>query len=213
MPLAGQTLISLTPASAIGGSPVFFDSNYNVGAYAAGNLFNQQTGVVNMSTQPGNAWFPYEGVATTNRFVTIDLGASYQLSSIQIFNSNQSDRGTGSFSLSASNSVATGSFESTHPLGSTLSAPTMLISPTPLFFSTDNPATGQTFSITDGNSYRYLQITAISVPGSGGPFSNVGLAEVRVYAAAVPEPSTYAMLLGASALGCAMWCRRRMRAA
>jgi hypothetical protein len=171
-PLQAQSLIPLTPASAIGGSPVFFNNAYNdLGSvYRPGNLFNQQSGVVDMSTQPGNAWFPSDTYGATNRFVTIDLGARYVLSSIEIFNSNQADRGTGSFSLSASNSTAAGGTEGSLPTGQVVSSPTVLLGATPLTSSTSNPVTGQTFSITDTTAYRYLTLTAINVPSSGGTF-------------------------------------------
>jgi hypothetical protein len=202
-----QTQVTLTESSAIGGSPVFFNSGYNVGAYAAGNLFDQQSGLVDMSTQPNFAWFPYEGTGITNRFVTIDLGAAYVLSSITIFNSSQADRGTGNFSLSASNSVTTGLVDGGHSTGFALVSPSFLINSTALTFSTANVVTGQSFSISNGNAYRYLQLTAIDMQ-SGGGFTAPGLAEVRIYSA-IPEPSTYALLAGGAGLALAMMRRRR----
>jgi hypothetical protein len=208
--LPAQSLITLTPSNVIGGSPTFFNSTYNGSpAYSAGNIFNQQTGPVDTTGQSNLVWFPFENIGTTNRFITIDLGASYVLSGIDIFNSNQTDRGTGHFSLSASNSIAVGGTDGGFALGSVVSAPTMLINSTALTFSTANPVTAQSFSISDGNAYRYLQLTAIDVPATGGPFAAPGLAEVRLYAAAVPEPSTYAALLGAAALGLVAWRRRK----
>lgn len=210
-PLEAQTLISLAPANVIGGSPVFLTSVYNVGAYAAGNIFNQQSGAVDMSVQAGNAWFPSESVGTTNRFVTIDLGASYVLSSIQIFNSNQVDRGTGSFSLSAGNAITAGANDGGISTGQVVSSATSLLGATALTYSTFNPVSGQTFALNDGNAYRYLTLVLIGVPSTGGPFANVGLAEVRLFGSAIPEPSTYAALFGASALGFAFWRRRRGR--
>lgn len=208
-----QTLITLTPTSVIGGSPVFSFSAYNDGAsaYGAGNLFNQQAGAVDMTFQPGNAWFPSETAGTGNRFVTIDLGAAYVLSSIEIFNSNQPDRGTGHFTLSASNTVAAGPLELGQNTGQVLFSPSFLLAPTALTYSsTPGVVSGQSFALSSGAAYRYLQLTAIDVP-TGGGFSNVGLAEVRLYAAAVPEPSTYAMIFGAAALGLAALRRRLVR--
>ena len=172
--LPAQTLITLTPSSAIGGSPVFLTSVYNSGAYAAGNIFNQQSGAVDMSTQSGFAWFPSDSFATTNRFVTIDLGASYVLSSIQIFNSNQADRATGHFSLSAGSSLTTGALEGSLSTGQVVSSPVALLGSTALTFSAANPVTGQSFSISDATPYRYLTLTLIDMPSSGGPFVNLG---------------------------------------
>jgi hypothetical protein len=211
VPLAAQSQLTLSSANVIGGSPVFFNSPYNTGAYAAGNIFNQPSGAVDMTVQSGFAWFPYENIGTTNRYLTIDLGARYVLSSIDIFNSNQADRGTGHFSLSASNTFTTGAPDGGIGTGAAISAPTMLINATALTFIADtNPVAAQSFTISDGNAYRYLQLTAIDLPSSGGPFANSGLAEVRLYGtAAVPEPSTCAAILGAGALGLTAWRRRR----
>jgi hypothetical protein len=208
-PIHAQTLITLTPASVIGGSPIFFQSVYNSGSsvYQAGNIFNQQSGAVNMSSQAGNAWFPDDTYGLGNRFVTIDLGASYVLSSIQIFNSNQADRATGSFSLSAGNSITVAPTTSGFSQGQMVGSPTTLLAATALTNSTSTPVTGQTFPITDPTAYRYLTLRAIDFPSSGG-FVNAGLAEVRFYSA-IPEPSTYAAIFGAAALGFAVWRRRR----
>lgn len=205
-----QTLIVLTPTSVIGGSPVFSANVYNSSssAYQAGNIFNQQSGSVDMSSQPFNAWFPSEAFGTTNRYVTIDLGASYVLSSIQIFNSNQADRGTAHFSLSGGNSLTTGALDGGLSTGSAVASPSTILGSTSLTYSTVNPVTGQSFAISDTTAYRYLTLTAIDVP-SGGGFANVGLAEVRIFGSAIPEPSTYAAILGVAALGCAIWRRRR----
>lgn len=208
--LRAQTQITLTPTSVIGGSPVFSANRYNdaASAYQAGNIFNQQSGTVDMTSQQNNAWFPSEDFGTTNRYVTIDLGASYVLSSIQIFNSNQADRGTGHFSLSGGNAIVTGPADGFLTTGSAVSSPVTILGSTALTYSTVNPVTGQSFAISDTTAYRYLTLTAIDVP-SGGGFSNVGLAEVRIFGSAIPEPSTYAAIFGAVALGCAYWRRRR----
>ncbi len=209
-PIQAQSLITLTPASVIGGSPVFHQQVYNSGSsvYQAGNIFNQQSGTVNMATQGGNAWFPDDTFGMSNRFVTIDLGASYVLSSIQIFNSNQADRATGSFSLSAGNSITAAPTTSGFSQGQAVSSPTTLLGATALTNSTFNPVSGQTFSITNATAYRYLTLTAIDFPSSGG-FVNAGLAEVRLYSSAIPEPSTYAAIFGGAVLGFVVWNRRR----
>ena len=156
-----QVFINLSPSNVIGGSPVFHDSDYNsVGSvYQAGNIFNQQTGAVDMSSQPGNAWFPYEfsGSGLLNRFVTIDLGEPTVISSIEIFNSNQADRGTLNFSLSGGNSIQPGAADNGHDVGSVVSSPVSLLGSTSLTYSTANPVIGQSFAISDPTAYRYLQ--------------------------------------------------------
>ena len=200
-------LITLSPSNVIGGSPVYFDVDYNVGAYQAGNIFNQQTGPVDMSTQRYNAWFPseYGGSALTNRFATIDLGAPTVLSSIEIFNSNQLDRGTSQFSLTGGNSIQSGVSDFGHDVGSVLSSSVELLGPTSLTYSTTNPVIGQSFAISNLTAYRYLQLLLIDGQAQVIPFTGVGLAEVRLYAA-VPEidpnslGSVLALVLGSLGL-------------
>ena len=207
-------LITLSPSNVIGGSPVFFDSDYNFGAYQAGNIFNQQTGPVDMSTQRDNAWFPseYSGSALTNRFVTIDLGAPTVLANIEIFNSNQLDRGTAHFSLTGGNSIQSGDSDFGHDVGSVLSSPVSLLGPTSLTYSTANPVIGQSFAISNPTAYRYLQLLLIDGQAQVFPVSGVGLAEVRLYAA-VPEiePATGSSGLSLVAGVMAMVEQRRRR--
>jgi hypothetical protein len=207
-----QAFISLSPANVIGGSPVFHDSAYNsVGSvYQAGNIFNQQTGAVDMSSQPGNAWFPYEfsGSGLMNRFVTIDLGEPTVISSIEIFNSNQADRGTLNFSLSGGNSIQPGGSEFGHDLGSVVSSPVSLLGSTSLTYSTANPVIGQSFAISDPTAYRYLRLLLIDGQAQF-PVGGLGLAEVRL--SAVPEPEEYVAVTGAALLGFMVWRRRANR--
>ena len=207
-----QVFLTLSAGNVIGGSPVFSDSNFDVAGigYAARNIFNQQTGPVVMSPQQGNAWFPYEfsGSGLVNRFVTIDLGASTVLSNIEIFNSNQADRGTLHFSLAGGDSIVSGGLESGHALGSVLATPVTLLPSTVLTYSTANPVAGQSFSISDMNPYRYLQLTLIDGQAHD-PVAGLGLAEVRI--SAVPEPAGYAGVTGAVLLGFMVWRRRAGR--
>ncbi len=206
-----QVFINLSPSNVIGGSPVFHDSAYNsVGSvYQAGNIFNQQTGAVDMSSQPGNAWFPYEfsGSGVVNRFVTIDLGEPTVISSIEIFNSNQADRGTLNFSLSGGNSIQPGGSEFGHDLGSVVSSPVSLLGSTSLTYSTANPVIGQSFAISDPTAYRYLQLLLIDGQAQD-PVNGLGLAEVRLSGTVVPEPEEYAAITGAALLGFMVWRRR-----
>ncbi len=205
--------ITLSSANVIGGSPVFFDNAFNSSSsvYQAGNIFNQQTGAVDMSSQAGNAWFPYEfgdASGTVNRFVTIDLGSPTVLSSIEIFNSNQADRGTLHFSLTGGNSIRSGAPDHGHSTGSFVNSPVSLLGSTLLTYSTANPVVGQSFAISDTSAYRYLDLRLIDGQSSD-PVSGLGLAEVRI--SAVPEPSEYAAVTGLALIGFVAWRRRRSR--
>lgn len=213
-PLSTQAGVFLTLSSAnvIGGSPVFFNSAYNSGSvYKTGNIFNQQTGAVDMSSQGGNVWFPYEfgdNSGLVNRFVTIDLGTPTVLSSIEIFNSNQADRGTLHFSLGGGNSVQSGAPDHSISTGSVVSSPVSLIGSTSLTYSTANPVVGQSFIISDPGAYRYLDLRLIDGQSST-TLSGLGLAEVRI--SAVPEPSEYAAATGLALIGFVAWRRSRSR--
>ena len=88
-------IILLTPSAAISGTPTSLNSDYKGGLdtganYVAGNLFNQQTGAVSVTSQQGNVWFGTDlpGDGLLKRWVTIDLGAAYSLSHLEVFSSN-----------------------------------------------------------------------------------------------------------------------------
>lgn len=156
---ARADLIFLTPSAAIGGTPTFLDSDYkgelNInGGYVAGNLFNQQTGAVNVTTQQGNVWFGTDlaGAGPLNRWVTIDLGAAYALSHIEVFNSNQSDRGTGEISLYGANAVEVDA----DPFnGYTLTSPTLLINNASLTYAAGvNPIAGNIHTVDNQSAFR-----------------------------------------------------------
>ncbi len=211
-----QVFINLSPSDVIGGSPVFFDSAYDsVGSvYQAGNIFNQQTGAVNVPDSSGLIWFPYEyynefgGAGQVNRFVTIDLGAPTVLAGIEIFNSNQFDRGTLHFSLAGGNSIQPGGSEFGHDLGSVVSSPVSLLGSTSLTYSTASTVIGQSFAISDSTAYRYLSLLLIDGQAQSD-FAGLGLAEVRI--SAVPEPEEYVAVTGAALLGFMLWRRRANR--
>jgi len=207
--IARADLIFLTPSAAIGGTPTFLDADYkgdfNTGAgYAAGNLFNQQTGDVNVTTQQGNVWFGTDlsGAGPVNRWVTIDLGAAYSLSYVEIFNSNQADRGTGAVSLYGANAIE---IDADPFNGYTLTSSTQLLNNASLTYASGvNPIAGNIWTIGDATPYRYLQIVALSYANTPLEPTGTGLAEFRVYEAApVPEPGTWAaaaLLAGGAAL-------------
>jgi len=197
---ARANIILLTPAAAIGGTPTFLDSDYkgelNIsGGYAAGNLFNQQTGAVNVTTQQGNVWFGTDlaGAGPLNRWITIDLGAAYSLSHIEVFNSNQSDRGTGEIILYGANAVEVDA----DPFnGYTLTSPTLLINNASLTYVAGvNPIAGNIHTVGNQSAFRYLQIWTLSYANTPLSPTGTGLSELRVFEfvpTPVPEPGTWA---------------------
>jgi hypothetical protein len=192
---ARADLIFLTPSAAVGGTPTFpgLAYNSNVGDYVAGNLFNQQTGDVNVTTQQGNVWFPTElsSAGMLNAWVTIDLGAAYSLSYVEFFNSNQADRGTGAVNLYGANAIEVDA----DPFnGYTLTSPTLLLNNVSLTYASGvNPIAGNIWTIGDATPYRYLQIWTLSYANTALSPTGTGLAEFRVYEAEpVPEPGTWA---------------------
>jgi hypothetical protein len=236
---AHAQLIPLTSANVIGGSPVIDGSSnpvaYNSGssAFQPGNIFNQPTGSVSPSgdfINPGySAWLPAGNVGAgaagpfpslANRYVVIDLGANYVLTGIDLFNSTFSQRATGTFSVTASNSITGASADGGFAQGMALSGTvTTLLGSTALSYTNTQPSpvTDQAFVISDTNPYRYVQITLLTATGldtdpSHNQIFGSGLAEVRISGSvsAIPEPSTYAAIAGAAMLGLATW-RRRWR--
>lgn len=215
---ARADIILLTPAAAIGGTPTFLNSDYkgqfNISAnYVAGNLFNQQTGAVNVTTQQGNVWFGTDlaGNGPVNRWVTIDLGAAYSLSHIEVFNSNQADRGTGEISLYGANAIEVDA----DPFnGYTLTSPTLLINNVSLTYASGvNPIANNTFTVGNQTAFRYLQIWTLSYANTPLTPTGTGLAELRVFEAEpIPEPGTWAaaaLLAGGAAF--VRWRRARSR--
>lgn len=184
---AATVVVNLTPANVIGSS-----GSYSPG-FAAGNIFDQQTGPV-ADVFGVNYWInPDNGPA--NAFITIDLGAAYSLATFELFNTHNTgygDRGTGAFTIVAGNSVS--------DLGAgnyTLSGTTYVIANGVLTAApVSDPISGQMFAATNPGTFRYLQFLPTSVASANAACcgSNVyGLAELRI--AAVPEPATWAMML------------------
>lgn len=224
MGLAAQ--LSLTSSNVIGSSP-WGDggtvNNWNTpGVYQAGVIFSQQTGNVSggAAQWANNTFFAAPNVSGANstidnRYIVIDLGAAYVLSSFQLFNGAATYQHTGTFSILASNSITAASNENGFTRGQTLSTPTTLLGSTSLSFTNGaDPVTGQSFSISDNTAYRYVQIDLLTAAGSlNGSTMDIrgsSLSEVRIFgASAIPEPSTYAAIAGAAMLGLAVWQRRR----
>jgi hypothetical protein len=192
--------ILLTSANVIGSSGEY-DSRF-----VATNIVDNQTGVVTEPTQSGYWLNPDNGPA--NAYITLDLLTAQIIGSFQLFdthNSTYNDRGTGNFSIIGSNAIS----------GNTLVGAVTLVSGTLTAVSSSNdPITGQTFTVAAPGSYRYLQFLPTSVAASGSACcgANVyGLNELRVFdaPAAVPEMASWAMMVsGFGVLGGALRRRR-----
>jgi len=138
---------------------------------------------------------------TTGESFTLDLGNLYALSEIRLRNTHNdihNDRGTEEFIIYASDSV---------------DGNNDLISPYILAIGVLSNANGTLNLPTDvfgvsGNA-RYLQFVALS---ANNPAGNVGLNEIEVYGAPVPEPGT-AALAALAAVGMLLVRRRRTNSA
>lgn len=185
MPVAASaTQLILAPGNVIGSSGFYpgFD-------FAPGEILDQQTGTVTETFGTGYWINPDNGPA--NAFITIDLGAIYTLKTLTLYNTHNgpfADRGTGDFSIFGSNSVT----------GGQLDTPTLILSGTLTPELSGNP-TAQAFAAT--GAYRYISFNPTSVSVGGTPCcgANVyGLNELRV--AVVPEPATWALMIGGFAM-------------
>jgi hypothetical protein len=206
VPSAFASLIPLTPSNVIG-----FLGAYP-GPFPASSILDHQTGIITEPSQDGSYWLNSDN-GPANAYVVIDLGAAFHLASFDLFNThnaNFGDRGTGAFSIEASNSIVPGAPGSS---GSDLSGfvtlalvpvgPLAAENPTPL----NGPLTAQTFLSSDPGSYRYIRFSPHSVASFNAPCcgANVyGLNELRVFDAptTVPEPATMAIFgLGLAVIG------------
>ena len=203
--LAGSLLVSpafpsiiqvtLAPSNVIGGSGSY-GGTFNTGQFNATQILNQQTGSISEPTQTGYWLNPDNGPAAA--YIVIDLGAAYQLSSLQLFNTHNStfnDRGTGNFNFQAGNAVTNLGATGFDLSGSTATVVSGTLVPVN---SVNDPIVSQSFNVSDTNTYRYLRFNPTSVATSGtsccGP-NNYGLNEVRAFAnvpaLGVPEPATF----------------------
>jgi hypothetical protein len=85
--------------------------------------------------------------------------------------------------------------------------------------SSFNTSSHQSWTIINGSAGT-ITGTALNLTGVSGTFTGLGSFSYSLgataltldwTATAIPEPSTYAALCGAAALGCAVWHRRRHR--
>ena len=195
VPGAFASQIPLSPGNVIG-----FLGQYN-GLFPASSILDHQTGTINEPTQDGSYWLNSDN-GPGNAYIVIDLGAAFHLASFDLFNThnaNFGDRGTGNFSIEASNSIAPGSGPGSDLSGSivTLVSGTLLAA-NPLL----DPLVAQTFLASDPGSYRYIRFSPHTVASSNSACcgSNVyGLNELRAFDAVstpTPEPATMAFLGG-----------------
>lgn len=210
LPAQTYVQISLAPSSVVGGGSTWDSTSFDGSAtFSSSNVLNQQSGSVaettGTGTPDGSFWLGPEN--SDYAYFVIDLGAAYEISRIDLFNTHNQgyfDRGTNGFTISVSNSVENAGEDAGLALTDSVSLLTASL-PQGLV----DPITGLTYTsanglVADATAYRYLQFTTNSRHGSG-----TGLAEIRVYTSAIPEPSTYAAMAGALALGVAAWRRRR----
>ncbi len=195
--------IPLSPSSVIGSSGSW-DSNY-----LAGKIFDQQLGV-SAEGIPVTYWANKDNTGNLPIYITIDLGAPYSISDFSLFNThngNWYDRGTGSFSILASNTIT-----DTGSSNFVLSGQVVTLVQSALASSITVAPLGQHFtSLNTTNSYRYLSFVPTTVASLNPPFSNTayGLNELQVFATSVPELSgTTQLTLGLVTLGLIL--RRRL---
>jgi hypothetical protein len=187
--------IPLSPGDVIG-----FFGVYSA-TFPASSILNHQTGTINEPAQDGSYWLNSDN-GPANAYIVVDLGAAFHLGSFDLFNTHNAtfnDRGTGAFSIEASNSIGPGIGSGSDLSGTivTLASGTLLSAS----LSSD-PLVAQTFLSSDPGSYRYIRFSPHTVAASGTPCcgTNVyGLNELRAFDASAtvsPEPATMAFLGG-----------------
>lgn len=184
----------LAPANVIGASG-FYGANFQ-----ADNILDQQT--VTPTDVSGNYWLNPDNTGATQVYITVDLGAAYTVDMIDLFNTRNgtwSDRGTGNFTIVASNSVTDQGGGNFKVSGVTT---TLVTGSLAAVFGGNPPAT--TFDVTNTGAFRYLSFQPTSVASAIAPASTTayGLNEMRVFVTAVPEPSkAWLLLLGGGLIG------------
>lgn len=191
--------IVLTPGSVVGSSG-YYQSCCD---FNPGSIFDQQTTTVTETFGSGYWLNPDNGPA--NAYITVDLGSTYSISSLELFqthNGNYGDRGTGAFTIIGGNSISGGQLIGTTVLlaSGTLTATSTSLTVIP----------GTTFASLSGAGVRYLEFLPTSEATYNTPCcgANVyGLDELKVFGD-VPEPAAWALMtVGVGMLGFAL--RRR----
>jgi PEP-CTERM motif-containing protein len=190
----------------IGGSGDYPGGPFNSGLFPSlrvtdGVLASPDNNTGNITEVYGTGYWLGPNNASTGYFV-LDLGAAYNIGSVQLFNTGNAqfqDRGTGNFTISASNSIV---FIGSNGMD--------LVSPTQIVSGSLTPQSAAAFltpdSFTAGSSgpFRYLRFDALSIGAIGSfGFNGVGLNEIRVFeaAATTPEPSTFIVLAAVGGIG------------
>lgn len=218
MPVAAAQIV-LDPTAVIGNKGWFG------AAFTAGNILNNQTGPISTETFfSGEYWLNGNNGQADNgpvdAWITIDLGQQYALGYFELYNTSNGaigDRGTGEFTIRASNALF---FDVAHGLN--LNTPTVVASGTLMAAQPSGPRVAQTFAALSQDSFRYIQFRptgTAAVNPLGGSFENFyGLNELRVFAApgdvgpAVPEPATWGLLIAGFGIVGAAARRRRVSA-
>jgi hypothetical protein len=207
----------------IGGSGDYANGPYNSGSFptyavtdgfGADGLFsstgNNDTGPIwefnGIGYWLGRVDAPYQ----TSGYFVLDLGAAYKIGQIALFNTHNGqyhDRGTGDFTITASNSI--------QDLGGSnfdLVSPTEIATGTLLPQTDGFYITPGVYTATSAGPYRYLRFDAESIGAHGVPhgLNGVGLNEIRVFEA-VPEPGVLLVVALVGATGFAF--RRKISSA
>lgn len=202
--------VTLTPTNVVGGSAPYgsqFDNSF---------VLDKQTGSItepdqNPNTTDGGYFLAPDAPGGTGvpDFIVIDLGAPYVIDYFHLFNTRNAsyrDRGTGDFTITASNTLTdltTGTNDQGTPIASG-----RLAAEDYTDLANDTLA-AQLANVTSTTPYQYIRFNALNVaavtPYGGNTIDPVGLNEIRVFQ--VPEPGSLALL----GLGlCALARRRRM---
>ena len=184
---AGQ--IVLTGAAIIGSTGYFNSTQY--GAFPPGRIFDHQTGPIQSEIFGVGYWLaPDTGPAEA--YLTIDLGATYKINKVELFNThngNLGGRGTGDFTILASNSISSdGTNGYNLSPGAITIAGGSLVAEIP-----ETQIEPQVFTTTANGGMRYLQFRPSSVSTASPYPSNLaylwyGLNELRIFG--TPEPAT-----------------------
>ena len=223
--IAQEVQVPLTPSSVIGGSGSISDgriegtcclwdsTDEEMGSHKEGFSATRIADGVMAEDGEFNMWLVGAGSQNSagENTVTIDLGAEYDISRIDLYNTHNrrfNNFGTDSFRIDASNSVAKVNDDVDMDLSGTI---TTILTGNLSSTADESPITTvDSFgggSITPHDHVRYLRFAAISGIVEGNPDGR-GLNEIQVWGTVIPEPSTL-VLAALSLLGVLGFTRRR----